>query len=136
MQRRYEESSSDYVKEEIEKLMTSVRCPACKGARLKPESLAVTIAHLNIAKLTALPVDRALEFFEALKLTSREEQIARQIVKELRARLGFLINVGLEYLTLDSSATTLSMLPPLAFSTWASASRADRLPGSFAISAL
>jgi excinuclease ABC subunit A len=108
LQRRYEETSSDYVKEEIEKLMTSVRCPACKGARLKPESLAVTIGKLNIAQLTALSVDKALEFFEALTLTSREEQIARQIVKELRARLGFLINVGLEYLTLDRSATTLS----------------------------
>jgi excinuclease ABC subunit A len=108
LQRRYEESSSDYVKEEIEKLMTSVRCPACKGARLKPASLAVTVGGVNIAQLTALSVDRALQFFEKLKLTSREEQIARQIVKELRARLGFLINVGLEYLTLDRSATTLS----------------------------
>ena len=108
LQRRYEETSSDYVKEEIEKLMTSVRCPACKGARLKPESLAVTIGNMNIARLTSLSVDRALEFFESLKLTSREEKIARQIVKELRARLGFLINVGLEYLTLDRSATTLS----------------------------
>ncbi|HXW51028.1 MAG TPA: excinuclease ABC subunit UvrA [Candidatus Acidoferrales bacterium] len=108
LQRRYEETSSDYVKEEIEKLMTQVRCPACKGARLKPESLAVTIGGMNIAKLTSLAVDRALAFFESLKLTTREEQIARQIVKELRARLGFLINVGLEYLTLDRSATTLS----------------------------
>jgi excinuclease ABC subunit A len=108
LQRRYEETSSDYVKEEIEKLMTSVRCPACKGARLKPASLAVTVGGINIAQLTALPVDRALAFFENLTLTQREEQIARQIVKELKARLGFLINVGLEYLTLDRSATTLS----------------------------
>jgi excinuclease ABC subunit A len=108
LQRRYEETSSDYVKEEIEKLMTSVRCPACKGARLKPASLAVTVGAVNIAQLTALSVDRALDFFETLTLTQREEQIARQIVKELKARLGFLINVGLEYLTLDRSATTLS----------------------------
>jgi excinuclease ABC subunit A len=108
LQRRYEETSSDYVKEEIERLMTSVRCPACKGARLKPASLAVTVGGINIAQLTALPVDRALAFFEKLTLTQREEQIARQIVKELKARLGFLINVGLEYLTLDRSATTLS----------------------------
>ncbi len=108
LQRRYEETSSEYVKEELEKLMTSVRCPTCKGARLKPESLAVTIGGLSIAQLTALPVDRALSFVEVLQLTDREEQIARQIVKELRARLGFLVNVGLEYLTLDRSATTLS----------------------------
>jgi excinuclease ABC subunit A len=108
LQKRFEESSSDYVKEEIERLMTSVRCPTCKGARLKPEALAVTVAELNIAQLTALPVDRALAFVEQLRLTGRDEQIARQIVKELRARLGFLVNVGLEYLTLDRSATTLS----------------------------
>ena len=108
LQKRYDETSSDWVKEELEKLMTSVRCPACKGARLKPESLAVTIGGLSIAKLTALPVDRALEFVHALALNAREEQIARQIVKELKARLGFLVNVGLEYLTLDRSATTLS----------------------------
>jgi len=108
LQRRYEETSSDYVKEEIEKLMTQVRCPACKGARLKPESLAVTVGGLSIAQLTALSVDRALDFVQSLELSTREEQIARQIVKELRARLGFLVNVGLEYLTLDRSATTLS----------------------------
>jgi excinuclease ABC subunit A len=108
LRRRYEETSSDYVKAEIEKLMTSVKCPACGGARLKPESLAVTIGGLNIAKLTSLPVDRALTFVQELQLNAREEQIARQIMKELRARLGFLVNVGLEYLTLDRSATTLS----------------------------
>ncbi len=108
LQKRFEETSSDYVKNEIEKLMTSVRCPACKGARLKPESLAVTIGRKSIAQLTALSVDRALEFVQSFELTAREEQIGRQIVKELRARLGFLVNVGLEYLTLDRSATTLS----------------------------
>jgi excinuclease ABC subunit A len=108
LKRRYQDTSSDYVKAEIEKLMTSVRCQACQGARLKPESLAVTIGKLNIAQLTALPVDRALAFVRELTLTQRDEQIARQIVKELRARLGFLVNVGLEYLTLDRSATTLS----------------------------
>ncbi len=108
LQRRYEETSSDYVKEEIDKLMTSARCPTCKGARLKPEALGVTIGGLNIAQLTALPVDRALGFVEALKLSGRDEQIGRQIVKELRARLGFLVNVGLEYLTLDRGATSLS----------------------------
>jgi excinuclease ABC subunit A len=108
LQRRYEDTSSDWVKEELEKLQTSVTCPTCGGARLKPESLAVTIGGLSIAKLTSLSVDRALQFVETLELNGREEQIARQIVKELRARLGFLVNVGLEYLTLDRSATTLS----------------------------
>jgi len=108
LRKRYDDTSSDYIKEEIDKLMTSVRCPACRGARLKPESLAVTVGGLSIAALTALSVDRALEFVQALALTSREEQIARQIFKEIRARLGFLVNVGLEYLTLDRSATTLS----------------------------
>ena len=108
LQRRYEDTSSEWVKEELEKLQTSVTCPTCGGARLKPESLAVTIAGKSIAKLTSLSVDRALEFVETLELNGREEQIARQIVKELRARLGFLVNVGLEYLTLDRSATTLS----------------------------
>jgi len=108
LQRRYEETSSDYVKEEIEKLMTSVRCQTCNGARLKPEALAVTVGGLNIAKLTALSVDRALAWVMQLRLSGRDEQIARQIVKELRARLGFLVNVGLEYLTLDRTATTLS----------------------------
>jgi len=108
LQRRYEDTSSDWVKEELEKLQTSVTCPTCGGARLKPESLAVTLGGISIAKLTSLSVDRALHFVEALELNGREEQIARQIVKELRARLGFLVNVGLEYLTLDRSATTLS----------------------------
>ncbi|HEV2878042.1 MAG TPA: excinuclease ABC subunit UvrA, partial [Candidatus Eremiobacteraceae bacterium] len=108
LQRRYEDTSSDWVKEELEKLQTSVTCPTCHGARLKPESLAVTIGGKSIAKLTSLSVDRALSFVEAFELNAREEQIARQIVKELRARLGFLVNVGLEYLTLDRSATTLS----------------------------
>jgi excinuclease ABC subunit A len=108
LQRRYEDTSSEWVKEELEKLQTSVTCPTCGGARLKPESLAVTIGGMSIAKLTSLSVDRALHFVETLELNGREEQIARQIVKELRARLGFLVNVGLEYLTLDRSATTLS----------------------------
>jgi len=108
LQRRYEDTSSEWVKEELEKLQTSVTCPTCGGARLKPESLAVTIGGMSIAKLTSLSVDRALHFVETLELDGREEQIARQIVKELRARLGFLVNVGLEYLTLDRSATTLS----------------------------
>ena len=108
LQQRHEETSSEYIREEIEKFMTQVRCKACRGARLKPESLAVTIDELNIAQLTALSVDRALQFMENLQISEREQQIARQILKELRARLGFLVNVGLEYLTLDRSAATLA----------------------------
>ena len=108
LQRRYAETSSDYVKEEIEKFMSATTCTACKGARLKPEALAVTIGSENIDALTRLPVERLERFFAELTLTARQEQIAHQIVKEVRARLGFLTNVGLTYLTLGRSATTLS----------------------------
>jgi len=108
LQRRYTETSSDYVKEEIEKYMSATTCPACKGARLKPEALAVTVGGENIDALTRLPVERLEGFFARLTLTPRQEQIAHQIVKEVRARLGFLTNVGLTYLTLARSATTLS----------------------------
>ena len=108
LQRRYNETSSDYVKEDIEKFMSASTCPACKGARLKPEALAVTVGGTNIDQLTRLSVERAEEFFGKLKPTQREELIAHQILKEIRARLGFLANVGLNYLTLGRSATTLS----------------------------
>ncbi len=108
LQRRYGETSSDYVKEEIEKYMSASTCKACKGARLKPEALAVTVGGENIDALTRLPVERLEGFFADLTLTARQEQIAHQIVKEIRARLGFLTNVGLTYLTLARSATTLS----------------------------
>ncbi len=108
LQRRYGETSSDYVKEEIEKFMSASTCKACKGARLKPEALAVTVGGENIDALTRLPVERLEGFFADLTLTARQEQIAHQIVKEIRARLGFLTNVGLTYLTLARSATTLS----------------------------
>ena len=108
LQRRYSETSSDYVKEEIEKFMSASTCPACKGARLKPEALAVTVGGQNIAEVTKLPVERSETFFRELKLTDREELIGHQILKEIRARLGFLANVGLGYLNLARSATTLS----------------------------
>jgi excinuclease ABC subunit A len=108
LQRRYAETSSEYVKEDIEKYMSSSTCPACKGARLKPEALAVTVGGSNIDALTQLSIENAEAFFRTLELTPRQEQIAHQILKEIRARLGFLSNVGLNYLTLARSATTLS----------------------------
>ncbi|HET9030349.1 MAG TPA: excinuclease ABC subunit UvrA [Candidatus Aquilonibacter sp.] len=108
LQRRYSETSSDYVKEDIEKYMSASTCPTCKGARLKPEALAVTIGSKNIDELTRMSIENAERFFRELRLTERQEKIAHQIVKEIRARLGFLTNVGLNYLTLARSATTLS----------------------------
>jgi excinuclease ABC subunit A len=108
LQRRYSETSSDYVKEEIEKFMSASVCPACKGARLKPEALAVTIGDRNVDALTRMSIELLELFFRELTLTPRQEQIAHQIVKEIRARLGFLTNVGLNYLTLSRSATTLA----------------------------
>jgi excinuclease ABC subunit A len=108
LQRRYSETSSDYVKEEIEKYMSASICPSCKGARLKPEALAVTMGGRNIDELTRMSIEQLELFFRELTLTPRQEQIAHQIVKEVRARLGFLTNVGLNYLTLSRSATTLA----------------------------
>ncbi len=108
LQRRYSETSSDYVKEEIEKYMSASVCPSCKGARLKPEALAVTFGGRNIDELTRMSIEQLELFFREVSLTPRQEQIAHQIVKEVRARLGFLTNVGLNYLTLSRSATTLA----------------------------
>lgn len=108
LERRYSETSSDYVKEDIEKFMSAATCPKCKGARLKPEALAVTVGGSNISELTHMSIERAEAFVRALALTERQEQIAHQILKEVRGRLGFLTNVGLNYLTLARSATTLS----------------------------
>ena len=110
LQRRYQDTASSAAKEELERYMMNKPCPACKGARLKPTSLAVTVAELNIAQVTALSVGKAHAFFQKLDglLTEREQLIARQILKEIRARLGFLADVGLGYLTLDRTAGTLS----------------------------
>ncbi|HEV2261999.1 MAG TPA: excinuclease ABC subunit UvrA [Candidatus Rubrimentiphilum sp.] len=108
LERRYNETSSEYVKEDIEKYMSASTCPQCKGARLKPEALAVTIGGVNIDRLTRLSIEQCERFFAEFKPTEREEQIAHQVLKEIRARLGFLTNVGLNYLTLARSATTLS----------------------------
>ena len=106
--RRYKETQSDYIRAEIEEYMSSRPCPVCQGARLRPESLAVTVGDTNIAQLTHKSVADALEFFNRLKVTEREDLIAHQILKEIRERLGFLANVGLDYLTLDRAAGTLA----------------------------
>src|SRR5947208_3255835 len=108
VQRRYDETESDFVKQELEKYMSERPCPACGGARLKPESLAVTVADRNIAGVTSLSVTDAMEFFERLDLSERERTIARGILKEIRERLQFMVDVGLDYLTLERPATTLS----------------------------
>lgn len=110
LERRYHETDSDYIRSEIEQYMRVKPCPACQGKRLRPEMLAVKIADKSIADASALTVDRAQEFFTDLekKLTDKETKIARQILKELHARLKFLQDVGLDYLTLDRSADTLA----------------------------
>jgi excinuclease ABC subunit A len=132
LERRYKETESDWVRNEIERFMTTQPCPECGGARLKPESLAVTVAGRPIVEVTAMSIAVAARFFallaegielpEALgampphrwpaerivRLTEREFTIARQILKEIQARLGFLLDVGLDYLTLDRTAGTLS----------------------------
>jgi len=108
LQRRYRETQSEYSRMEIESYMSNKPCPKCNGARLRPEVLAVTVGGLNIHELTELSVKEALHFFDELKLSEKETMIAQQILKELRARLGFLMDVGLDYLTLSRAAGTLS----------------------------
>ncbi|PZN10621.1 MAG: excinuclease ABC subunit UvrA [Bacillota bacterium] len=108
LERRYREATTDFQREEIEQFMSSHPCPECKGARLRRESLAVKVGGKNIAEMTALSVRELLEFLDRLELTPREEMIAREVLKEIRARLTFLADVGLDYLTLDRAAGTLS----------------------------
>jgi excinuclease ABC subunit A len=108
VQRRYGETESEYLKAELEKYMSERPCPTCGGTRLKPESLAVTVVGRNIADVSRLSVTQADAFFGDVTLTEREETIARGILKEIRERLRFMIDVGLDYLTLERSATTLS----------------------------
>ncbi|MGQ9525441.1 MAG: excinuclease ABC subunit UvrA [Armatimonadota bacterium] len=108
LKRRYSETSSEYVKEQLQQFMSERPCSDCKGKRLKPESLAVTVGGLNIAELTAMSVEAADDFLRNLRLTERQQTIAHQVLKEISARLGFLRNVGLEYLTLDRPAASLS----------------------------
>ncbi|MBI3537702.1 MAG: excinuclease ABC subunit UvrA, partial [Chloroflexi bacterium] len=108
--RRYKETDSDYIRQGIEEYMTSRPCPVCKGQRLKPEALAVTVGEKNIVRVTAMSVTEALEWVNALpaQFSAKQKTIAAQILKEIKSRLGFLVNVGLDYLTLDRSAATLS----------------------------
>ncbi|HCF70640.1 MAG TPA: excinuclease ABC subunit UvrA [Syntrophomonas sp.] len=108
LNRRYQETKSDASREDIEKYMTSRLCPSCGGKRLREEILWVLLGESSINDVTALSVRDALQFFNTLKLTEREELIARQITKEIRERLNFLVDVGLDYLTLDRAAGSLS----------------------------
>ena len=108
LQRRYQETSSDYVRSKIEEFMTRRPCPDCRGARLRPEALAVLVAHKPISEIAAWPVSGLLAWIDTLSLSEKDQMIARRILKEVRDRLRFLVNVGLDYLTLDRTAATLA----------------------------
>ena len=108
IERRYRESTSQYFKDKMEKYMTIKTCPDCRGQRLKPEILAVTVGGKNIAELSDMSIKEALEFITNLELSEKDRQIAHQILKEIKSRLNFLVDVGLDYLTLSRSAGTLS----------------------------
>jgi excinuclease ABC subunit A len=108
LKRRYKQTQSSYIREWIEGFMRVLPCPVCEGARLKPESLAVKIAGKSIAEVTRFSVKASDAFLGGLELSDRERTIAKVILKEIRARLRFLSNVGLDYLTLDRAAGTLS----------------------------
>ena len=108
MERRYRESQSDWAKADIESYMAHIPCPDCRGRRLKPTSLAVTVGGINISDLCDMNVKRSRAFLRELKLSPTQQTIAAAILKELDARLGFLVNVGLNYLTLSRAAATLS----------------------------
>ena len=108
IERRHAETDSDYSREKYEAFMRETPCPACKGTRLKPEVLAVTLGEKNIAEICELSIEDCAKFLKGLKLGSREAKIAERVMKEVHARLGFLLDVGLEYLTLARPAATLS----------------------------
>jgi excinuclease ABC subunit A len=108
LERRYRETDSEIIREEMEKYMNIRPCPACQGARLRKESLFVKVGGLNIHEVTEKSIRQALDFFTHLELNPREREIARRILKEVSERLGFLLNVGLDYLTLGRSSATLS----------------------------
>jgi excinuclease ABC subunit A len=108
LKRRYHESDSDDIREEIERFMTPTKCPECSGRRLKPEALSVTVAGKTIDRIVAQQLKDAVEFFASIQLTPREEAIAGKILKEVRDRLGFLNAVGVGYLMLDRNAASLS----------------------------
>ncbi len=111
--RRYRETNSEYIREKISEYMTDRPCPTCHGKRLRPEAIAVTVDEVNIIEATSWPINRALDWAEKLAgkhspLSPRQQTISERILKEIRARLGFLVNVGLEYLTLNRAAGSLS----------------------------
>ncbi len=108
IERRYKETSSDFIREQMEKYMAENACPSCKGNRLRAESLAVLINGQHIGIVSALSVEEAYEFYSNLELSENERKIANLILREIKERLGFLKNVGLDYLTLNRSAGTLS----------------------------
>ncbi len=108
LERRYKETTSDFTKMEIERYMTVVPCTTCNGQRLKKEALSVKVGGINIAEMTNLSIDELYEFIDNLVLTPTQQMIAQAIIKEIKARLNFLKNVGLNYLTLSRSAGTLS----------------------------
>mgnify|MGYP003305360872 CR=1 FL=1 len=108
LERRYRETTSDWSRRDIEQYMTSCPCPDCKGARLKPAPLAVTVGGKNIQEFTDMSIGDELKFIENLELSEKEQIIGKQIVKEIKSRLSFLCNVGLDYLTLSRNSGTLS----------------------------
>ncbi|MCH5186402.1 MAG: excinuclease ABC subunit UvrA, partial [Oscillospiraceae bacterium] len=108
LERRYNSTGSDYAKNDIEKYISVSKCPKCKGARLNNTILAVTVGGIDIYDFTCMPIRSELEFIENLSLTEREMSIAGQIIKEIKARLRFLLDVGLDYLSLSRSSSTLS----------------------------
>ena len=109
LKRRHDESESDFVKEEVyNRFMREITCPVCEGKRLKPEALSVYIGGKNIAQITAMQVSAAKEFFDTLTLSDKEKTIAKDVLKEIKARLDFLNSVGLSYLTLERKSQTLS----------------------------
>ncbi|MBU1925792.1 MAG: excinuclease ABC subunit UvrA [Candidatus Omnitrophica bacterium] len=108
LERLFHQTDSDFLKEEINKYMSNLACPACLGMRLKPESLAVKVGDLSICDITKFSVEKAEKFFNGLELNEKEAVIARQVLKEIKQRLEFMMNVGLGYLTLDRQSSTLS----------------------------
>ncbi len=108
VERRFKETSSDFIREQMEKYMAQQHCPTCKGHRLRKEALAVFIGGLHVGEVTKMSVKEAFDFFGSLDLTPKQEKIANLILREIRERLGFLVNVGLDYLTLNRAAGTLS----------------------------
>ena len=108
LMRRYKETTSEYIKNELEKYMKVVNCKVCNGKRLKKESLSVTIKGKSIYDVSSMSIDECLNFFNTMQLSKREEIISNQILKEIKSRLNFLVNVGLSYLTLSRASSTLS----------------------------